>query len=228
MLWVATASTSYHECDENQQKGHAYQTGHPLIDGAHVFFACEGAAIGNNGEFITALATIALVASTILLWGATEEMAVISKQSLQDLERPWLLISSLNHGAPFLDKDPRIEFRVTNYGKQAAIITGIRGGSGVGPALTIDGIPQKEASNNRVGDTVAPGDFAVLAIPIKTPFNAQERQMLRSGTFKYITRGGLLYRGLTGQKCETGFCLLFERESDTLVRHGGEQYNYAK
>lgn len=228
LLWAATESPSYQQCQSDRATAYSYYDENGGLDAAETFFVCEGIAIGQNGEFITAMATVALVFSTILLWAATRDAAKIAERSLRDLERPWLLVTAVAHAAPFDDANQRVEFQVTNCGKQAGIIEGIRGGSKADRAVDIESIPMKEASNKEVGDTVRPDEPATLTIPFKIGFTPEDIEHLKKGEAEFIIRGAVLYRGLTNQKCETGFCWRYDRERDRLVRHGGEKHNYAK
>jgi hypothetical protein len=226
--WGVTFSASYKKCVAENREQPSQQEKAQFGYRVGTLTYCEAVFANENGEAIAGLSTIVLTVSTILLWIATRDTAKIAERSLNDLERPWLLVAEVDSETIFFDT-PRLSFMMTNYGKQAAIITGISGGAKatVGK-VDIRTISLKQRHYEEVGNTIAPGHPASMEIPLKAFEGTDPIGMLMRGDAEYAIRGIIFYEGLTKQRCETAFCWRYDPKRKRLVRQGGEAYNYAR
>lgn len=228
MLWAASGSPSYGQCDSEQQENYANYYSPDLLEYAHTVFVCEGRSIAENGEFITALATIALVFSTILLWLATRETAKIAERSLTDLERPWLHVTDIDVEG-ILTNPPTLLLEKVNYGRTVGTIKGIKAGFKVSPnEIDPASVPIKDREMDEVRNTIPPDKPYTSRARFKEYAHANIPVLIDAGDAKVVFRGVLVYRGLTDQAFETGFCFRYDAERKILVRYGGDEYNYTK
>jgi hypothetical protein len=132
LLGASFFAPSYSECYESYQtqarEPDKYETQpHPSRTWPQigwVWLVCEGEFLDKNGVVFTALFTIVLAASTILLWVATYGIASEANESsktLISMERPYV-----TGGGDFENEWGKELFRldVENHGKTAAFMTG--------------------------------------------------------------------------------------------------------
>jgi hypothetical protein len=134
----------------------------PTYEVSHFALIEIGNFLDRHSELITAIATIALVWSTILLWGATKRTAELAERSLTELEAPTIFIDFAATGInvaytlvdypPLLDSPTHvlipsgaIKWKFVNYGRTPARILHVAEtiqtleiGNGEPEPLTID------------------------------------------------------------------------------------------
>jgi hypothetical protein len=231
LLWGATWSPSYSQCNGNAEADYSDYEGPSLFEGVSTFVICENRTIGQNGEFITALATVALVLSTILLWSATRQSVDIANRALNDLERPWVFITDASTAGLF-EAPSYVEIEKGNFGRQTAIIKGVRAGYRVSSfEVTVTSLAEittperelEELSNLVVAD---PDKRYTSKIRFPTYPPGVIPMGIAGGSYNYVLKGAPLYKGPTETPYETAFCFRYDAKSERFVRFGGPKYNY--
>ncbi len=102
--------------------------------------------IDAHNSLVTAIATVVLTISTVMLWKATRDTAKIAEQTLRDLERPYIFVSefawtAVNDRQEYLgDLDYiTLKYTVSNEGKIPAIIDHVWSHISVGTSPDIVG-----------------------------------------------------------------------------------------
>jgi hypothetical protein len=132
-LGLAKLSPSYRQCDaEHKQSPRNQETANSQQERARRFIICEGAFFDANKEAVTAAATVAIAAFTLILWLATSRQARLTAETIAltrdeflASHRPELVIHSVRLLDPQgLTTDPlSVQFGIINAGRSAADIT---------------------------------------------------------------------------------------------------------
>src|SRR6267154_4374112 len=82
-LWLPKLSPSYKQCDAHEKQYAATEKArNSQEERARRFVICEGAFVDANREAITAAATVAIAAFTLVLWLATSRQARLTAQTI--------------------------------------------------------------------------------------------------------------------------------------------------
>ncbi len=258
VVWFVVSSQGFRDCEQHQgqyptaqntyDKSAAILVSDPSV--VSIWLSCSGGFANENGAAITALATIALVLSTILLWRVTKVSAQagrdsvdIARRALTELERPFLAfkvsqtgveVDSLGVVAP---KGNLISF-FENIGRTPAILIEHCDHVLVVPRGEF---PQPiDPDNPQLGETrrtVFPIGVAIgpqlhysleenmIPKPMTDPlwYGFADNSKTRANLFVY---GFLRYGDIFGGHYLMGYCAIFVITANRFIPIGGPEYNY--
>jgi hypothetical protein len=245
--YAATFSGSFRKCVSHRLTDYRREEGRQFFPTGEVLLVCEGVTLDENGELVTALATVALVISTILLWIATREAdrtnrisanaakaaAEIAERSLTDLEGPFLFpviltndIFSLlrpfrvydHFSSPHNPARPTIEFTFKNYGRTPALPLNMSAVFFIGDGNDRRGDP---LGNSFIIETlIGPGDSAAVTIERNmqdTIDTWDDYRTVMAGTSRIFFKGAILFSDIFGNRYEQTFCLSWSPIRDGFV-----------
>jgi hypothetical protein len=122
LIYLATLSSSYRQCDSDRQQGYS-QYGEPnFFEKSGTLIVCEGATIDANGELLTALGTLAVASFTLTLWLATIEQGRLTRESIglarKTAQRELRAYVNLREGG--INRGRQIEITFKNFGQTPA------------------------------------------------------------------------------------------------------------
>jgi hypothetical protein len=180
----------------------------------------------HNGAF-TALFTIVLAVSTILLWKATTRSARISERALTELERPWLFLQGATvsrREAPGEQPIPNnwyIKLRWKNIGRAPALID--RCSFKLADQSTI--AAQPDYTNSQ--------EFLCVAdVPPAETFDTNQIGPSPASGIKdgkpimFVLFGRMTYRELNGRAHHTGYAVEISPHMAAFSRHINNTYDY--
>jgi hypothetical protein len=180
----------------------------------------------------TFVLNVGLTVSTIGLWTANNRSARIAQRALTDLERPWVFITDASPEGVFQDPS-YVEIEKGNFGRQTAIVKGLRAGYRVSSSeITVASLaeiktPQRDLEE--LSNLVVAGPDKRYTSKIRFPTYPPGviPMGIAGGSYNYVLKGVILYKGPTETPYETAFCFRYDAKSESFLRFGGTKYNYA-
>jgi hypothetical protein len=225
--WALTFSPSYQNCraaaDQNDAKKEQ-QSAIPV--GVWHLIRCEAVSLNENNGTVTAVATIAIAAFTLILWLATSRQArltgdtiALAREEFLASHRPLLVV----HSACVLEADQsklpddqplRVEFSVINAGTSACTATG--------SAVYLDvlyPIDRPYLPRLRQNDRISPRRYAVGAtdtITVETDRHGYGNFIGNREKILYLS-GWIVYEDSRGHPRTTFFCRQFNRFPESNI-----------
>jgi hypothetical protein len=234
----ATLSPSYKTCETKNTNYESQSKNSNFFHRVSVIVVCEGVFANENGSAVAAIATIALVISTIGLWLVTGTAATAAKAAAEvipTLERPYIFVVNIElrqlalgplaslaaNPLQFIIPNGQIWFK--NYGRTPAIIYG----ASLNLILesTLPPIPSYAPPSG--GELVIGSDKD--SPPQSFGLNDVTEEMsteFQDGVRTYFLYGFVRYRDVFHKKHIYGFCAHYSLRERTWGRDGGDIYNY--
>ena len=220
-----------------QKCGYAYETYEKNCPAYSVplFFALEiGEFLDAHNGAITALFTIALAISTVLLWQVTAKSVTIAERALTELEAPVVAVKIIETGIAQSGITgttfSTLVYSLVNFGRTPAVlyeliddVRAVRVGDGYPPVITnLRGPPMPYGVFIPPGGETRPFRCNIFASLLGVLSEDSE-------PFKTITPfflGTARYGDIFGNLYTMGFCFLYDDATDRFIESGNAQYSY--
>lgn len=233
-IWIVGGSTSFHQCvrdHKNDDRYKALHEGSPIVRAEAVrlrFVAdCTGIFIDQNGNSITALATILIAAFTGTLWWVTKRSvraaeaaaiaaarsAKVAESSLTELERAYVFvvirpaIQAVVMGVSGSCRlfDAFVGITIHNHGKRPAILRRLRGYGIVAETAPTELIELPETSR-RLPDGLAVAAGDPFSTQVSVRLTDDEWHDIRNWNRWLYFCGLVDYQDVLGNDRTTGYC----------------------
>jgi len=203
---------------------------------------CTSLFLHENREELIALFTIVLAVTTIFLWRATRDAAVIgaraantAERALTELERPFVFIEVIESGLIIdtvigaLMPEGALRIHAKNFGRTPADLLNFRDDVRV---LKEGEWPDSIVPAKTEIRSLPPGTISGSGDPFTFRINLTERVGFDYFPIPFDSRvfliGYIRYADIFADRYITGFCAVFDPIGMRFVLRGDERYNYTR
>jgi hypothetical protein len=236
-------SSAFQECmaDPGHQTGaQQYNKGtsefvRTLIPRIHIGWRCTWHSLDKNGAGITAVLTLVLAVSTVLLWMSTRDLARGAERALTELERPFVYVEVLTPGLVISGVNAgfagSLQAICANYGRTPADLWELEDQI---VFLPKGGFPEPMVPKANPPRQMPPGAISAPAKPypfdinLRGWLNMDQLAELGQGRGSVFLIGYVRYLDIFNRRHITGFCAYFDPVSQRFVARGDERYSYTR
>jgi hypothetical protein len=234
MVWLVGSSQLFQSCiseGKNYAREEDLQNKVSILAGEFwVYRRCLGMYVIERNAAITALFTVALAGSTILLWLVTNkaaEAAKVAAEHIPAVERAFVKMSPCSPGLVLHDQDSTVHLRVSvkNYGRTPATVTDtmVKNMTLYRTELVPE-IPDYSWDGERESSKaflVADDEFFLMNI---APMSTNDRTHIANGEKKLFVFGYVDYIDQFGTRHRGGFARIYEPALDNRANYESDKH----